>query len=327
MFSKHIQQRKIINVLSAGLFLSSTSVVAMDVPLDESAPLSMRRPHSAYQSVDIRSAKHSLTNPNEDIIIDLARFKVALAQEEEGQHDLANYNYHLAYGEPIDKALRGNSIDFINLARFKVALAQEEEGQHVLANYNYHLAYGEPIDKVLHSNPIGIIDLMDYSQRVKKDMKLRKRVLSSYRAQEAGDFLGKYVAPTLWGISSVLIPIPDPSGITPIVGVSIGLAGGVTKAGGWLITRGGKNVKVHYCKKVNIDPSTLNLREEKILIKKEKSFLKAIKKSNSLEEKIGKNDEKKDSYISKKILVDRKISNLKHELAGEPKLNYLHTFR
>jgi hypothetical protein len=365
MFITNIQQRKLFSVLGTGLFLSSTPLIAMDVDLDVSSSSSTSSRHWTRQSVGL----------TEDIIKSVAHFNVALAQEEEGQHDLANFNYHLAYGEPTDKALHSSSIgpidplialDSIDVSssstrslyrmqqrnsnddiiksvpHFNVALAQEEEGQHDLANFNYHLAYGEPTDRALHISSIGPIGPIDplipsdsigrlvpldpidnYSKRVKKDMKMRKMAIFSSQTQKAGNCLHKKVAPCLFAFASDVVIIPDPSGITFLIGGSVAIAGGITKGGGTLIKSAGGKVKKHYCQKINTDPSTLNAREEKALIKKEKKFLKAIKKSKSLQEKINKNDAKQNAYIDKKYLKDDEISDLRSELIGEPKLNYL----
>jgi hypothetical protein len=55
---------------------------------------------SASQEVKItRPAAKVEKSLNDDTITNLQRFQVALTQEEEGMHELANHNYHLAYGD------------------------------------------------------------------------------------------------------------------------------------------------------------------------------------------------------------------------------------
>lgn len=57
--------------------------------------------------------EHSPPAPNDDTIINLSRFNAARAQEAERHHDLANYNYHLAFGEQTDN-------DFISKSNKKL---------------------------------------------------------------------------------------------------------------------------------------------------------------------------------------------------------------
>lgn len=185
------------------------------------------------------SADASGMEIEEDKIINAPRFAVAVEQEGAGEYDLANYNYHLALGEDTRK-------DFCNTFNTN-------------SRTNLLLEYG---------------DAENLRNAIKKDMKIRQKMIYSYETQKAGEVLFKYVTPILTKTAAVLLCVPDPSGSSQIAGTSIGLAAAVTGGGGALTKTLGKMAKEHYCEKLDMDPSELKLKEQKKIIKKEKFFLK-----------------------------------------------------
>lgn len=171
------------------------------------------------------------------------------------------------------------------------------------------------------------VGMENYRKLIKKDMKIRNRIVYSYYTEKAGDYSVKYVMPALLKTSAGIsfFSFLDPSGGTAIAGAAVGAAAIGTGAGGFLIKHVGGNIKDYYCKKIYTDPSTLNLKEEKALIRKEKKLLKAIKNSTKLQDKISKEDnkEKESRYYYNKITIDKEILMLKNGLDNESKLDHL----
>jgi hypothetical protein len=181
------------------------------------------------------------------------------------------------------------------------------------------------IESQYKSIPADDQDLEKFRKQIKKDMKMRNRIIYSHRAQQVGDFLLKKASPALAGIAGSLLLIPEPTGITKIIGASVGLAASVTGGVGLTMDYFGEKTKKHYCIKVHLKPSDLRLSEEKSLITPEKNYLKSIKKTDKLQDKIIKNEKKGkeiDDIIKKKELLEKKVSDLRGRLKSEPKLNY-----
>src|SRR5690349_4291057 len=78
-------------------------------------------------------------------------------------------------------------------------------------------------------------DVKKYRNNIKKDVKIRQRMIYAYEVQKTGEVLFKYVTPVFAKTAGILILVPDPSGASQIAGASVGLAAAATGAGGFLI--------------------------------------------------------------------------------------------
>lgn len=171
-------------------------------------------------------------------------------------------------------------------------------------------------------------DIENFSNRVRKDVKMRNRAVYSEYALLSGNFLATTIAPPLMALGGILVVVPDPTGTCQIIGLSAGGAGLASKGVGYIVKESGKKAKKHYCKKIGQEPVELKLKEERRLIKLEEKYIKSEKKSHRLENKIvkvqkksGELEQEVNNIIQEKEFVDKKISNLREILSNEYKIN------
>lgn len=92
--------------------------------------------------------------PSDDLIINLLCYNTALQQEEGKQHDLANYNYHLAFGERTDKDFHSSSSE----------KDKKSELHSTILSYKYQ---DKDIEALELSNKSLLISEVPYSEKAK----------------------------------------------------------------------------------------------------------------------------------------------------------------